>query len=486
MLIGLVPEYGSGCRRGRTAFFDAARWFGALTISVSILASATEAQILRVVSYNIDADTGGADGDLGGVFAGPGLNTVLKAIGAAHLNGNAQPIDVLALQELNYSRTWTTLDFIITQLNNIYGAGTYNYDTTFDPTTGDFTGNGPSGLVYNTHTVQVLTGTLAPKVIAAPSNSGAPRAPIRYTLAPKGYNDHSADFTIYVSHMKSGSAGSGPGSNGDRRNTEAKAVRDDAFNTLSPNAHIIYTGDYNMDGSSEAGYQTMISSTRNGGVSKAIDTLTSSLTPSNTWDTLDTSLKWLYTESTSSPAPNTGLRYRDDVQYVTSPMLNQPGLQLVSGTLGPFGNNGSIDLHGSVTDSNNTALADLGVSPYSASYRTSVLHALSSATDHYPVVADYSFATAVGAPGDYDHSGVVNAADYTLWRTTYGSTTNLVADGNHNNVVDAGDYVIWRRYSTGGSGAGSFASGSEVPEPATWMLILSGCLAYLRRSRLRG
>jgi hypothetical protein len=115
-----------------------------------------------------------------------------------------------------------------------------------------------------------------------------------------------------------------------------------------------------------------------------------------------------------------------------------------------------------------------------------VLTALTNATDHLPVVADYSFATAVGAPGDFDHSGTVDAADYTLWRNTFGNTgSNLLADANHNGVVDAADYVIWRRYATGGAGAGSLTSGSTVPEPATWVLMLGGCLAFLRRSRLR-
>ena len=81
---------------------------------------------LRIVTYNIDADTGSSD-------SGPGLTTVLQAIGNEKLSGNAQPIDVLALQEL-YSTPSTTLSYIVGQLNSIYGAGTYAYDTTADPT----------------------------------------------------------------------------------------------------------------------------------------------------------------------------------------------------------------------------------------------------------------------------------------------------------------------------------------------------------------
>jgi hypothetical protein len=279
-------------------------------------------------------------------------------------------------------------------------------------------------------------------------------------------------------------SGSGPGSNGDRRNIEATSIRDDAYTlndslngaTSNEVAHVIYAGDYNWGGATETAYQTMISTSVHSGLMKAYDTLN----PANNWSTSGTTsspFQGLFTESA------TFVQYRDDVQLVSGPMLNQPGMQLVPNTLTAFGNGGGI-FHQSVTSSSNSAaLTDL--TP--PSYRTSVLNALTTATDHLPVVADYSFATAVGAPGDYDHSGVVDSADYNLWRSTFGMTgSNLLADGNHNNVVDDADYLIWRRYSTSGSGAGSLTSGSEVPEPAAWVMMLSACLAYLRRSRLRG
>ena len=481
MHIRSVSENGSERRRRRTALFRGARFVSCSVIAMAVLISAADAQILRVVTYNIDADTGGSSGQIGGPTAGPGLDVVLEAIGIHNLASHAQPIDVLALQELDPTPS-TTLSYIIGKLNTYYqtncgGCAVYDYDTTTDDTTGG-TGGGPSGLIFNTKTVQKLSAVQ----VGVASGSGAPRAPMRYTLAPKGYNDHSADFTIYVSHMKSGSAGDElSGSNGYRRNVEAQAIRDNAYTlndglngaTSNEVAHIIYSGDYNWGGSVENAYQTMISTSIHSGIMKANDTLN----PANNWDSTTSTFKSLFTESA------TNVQYRDDVQLVSSPMLNQTGMQLVPNTLTAFGNGGGI-YHQSVTSgSNSAALTDL--TP--ASYRTSVLSALTTATDHLPVVADYSFATAVGAPGDYDHSGVVNAADYTLWRNTFGTTgSNLLADGNHNNVVDAADYVIWRRYSASGSGAGSLTSGSEVPEPATWLLMLSGCLAFLGRSRLRG
>ena len=42
--------------------------------------------------------------------------------------------------------------------------------------------------------------------------------------------------------------------------------------------------------------------------------------------------------------------------------------------------------------------------------------------------------------GDFNHDGTVDAADYTIWRHTLGSSTDLRADGNINGVVDADDY----------------------------------------------
>jgi len=42
-------------------------------------------------------------------------------------------------------------------------------------------------------------------------------------------------------------------------------------------------------------------------------------------------------------------------------------------------------------------------------------------------------------PGDYDGNGVVNALDYTMWRDSFDSTSNLTADGNRIGAVDAAD-----------------------------------------------
>jgi autotransporter-associated beta strand protein len=92
----------------------------------------------------------------------------------------------------------------------------------------------------------------------------------------------------------------------------------------------------------------------------------------------------------------------------------------------------------------------------------------------------------VGLVGDYNRNGTVDAADYTIWRDTLGSTTDLRADGNDNGVIDQADFGVWKAHfgEHAGSGAGSAAT-STVPEPATWVLLLmAGAMMYVgQRSR---
>ena len=74
--------------------------------------------------------------------------------------------------------------------------------------------------------------------------------------------------------------------------------------------------------------------------------------------------------------------------------------------------------------------------------------------------------------GDYDADGDVDANDFAVWRSDFGSSTILYgsgADGNFNGIVDASDYVLWRMLASDAGGAGSTTAG--VPEPATSALL---------------
>jgi formylglycine-generating enzyme required for sulfatase activity len=68
--------------------------------------------------------------------------------------------------------------------------------------------------------------------------------------------------------------------------------------------------------------------------------------------------------------------------------------------------------------------------------------------------------------GDYNGNGAVDAADYTVWRDTLGSTSDLRADGNQNGIIDDGDYTVWVNHYGEHFGAGA-RDPAGVPEPAT-------------------
>jgi hypothetical protein len=128
-----------------------------------------------------------------------------------HIGSNAQPVDVLALTEMldtnNNSVTSSTLPALVNALNAIYGPGYYAYDNTPDPTSGGTQFNGPSGLIYNTHTVQVVPGSEKALAYSGDNTNSVPRAPMRYTLQPVGYGSN-ADFYLYASHYKASSGSS--------------------------------------------------------------------------------------------------------------------------------------------------------------------------------------------------------------------------------------------------------------------------------------
>jgi len=89
------------------------------------------------------------------------------------------------------------------------------------------------------------------------------------------------------------------------------------------------------------------------------------------------------------------------------------------------------------------------------------------------------------ANGDYNLNGVVDAADYVVWRNTFGLTSPLNADGNLNGTIDAGDYDVWKaNFGKLITGSGNALGAAAVPEPCGALLLAIGItLAFSRRTR---
>ena len=74
-----------------------------------------------------------------------------------------------------------------------------------------------------------------------------------------------------------------------------------------------------------------------------------------------------------------------------------------------------------------------------------------------------------GVPGDYNDNGVVDGADYVLWRNGGPLQNEVDTPG----TVNAADYAEWRARFGNTSGSGSLAGGGAVPEPSAAALLIA-------------
>jgi len=85
--------------------------------------------------------------------------------------------------------------------------------------------------------------------------------------------------------------------------------------------------------------------------------------------------------------------------------------------------------------------------------------------------------------GDYSGNGLVDAADYNIWRDTFGQSVPIGtgADGVANGVIDELDYEFWKgRFGISATATGS---GQTVPEPASILLAMLTVLAAVCHRR---
>ena len=85
---------------------------------------------------------------------------------------------------------------------------------------------------------------------------------------------------------------------------------------------------------------------------------------------------------------------------------------------------------------------------------------------------------AAGVTGDYNNNGIVDAADFVVWRDNNGTNTVLPNDPL-GGTIGSGQYNQWRAHfgQTAGAGAGAGLAGAAVPEPASVALLLATIFA---------
>lgn len=323
---------------------------------VALRCSAQTTETLRIAAYNIEADVGTEDGVnttnvSSSTSKGAALDDVLEGIGNSTLGSDpAHLLDIVGLEENTITGSTDTTNTgmaIADGLNTYYGSKGETVDYVEggvgSESGGDQTdGNGPNTIIYNADTVQLIASvpienSMGQTITPEGSTNGIYRQVMRYEFEPVGGTSASA-FYVYVVHSKSTADGEQSTDQADR-NEEDSAIRTDESSNLPANSSVIYMGDFNFDNNSEAGYTDITAS----GQGQGIDPLGNVFSASTDTET------------------DTDLEYRDDFEFHDS----TGPLSYTSGTFQSFGND------------NGTA---------------STAYPFSTASDHLPVVADYTVA----------------------------------------------------------------------------------------------
>lgn len=405
----------------------------ALSITNGVVA---QTRIIRIVTYNIEADINGVIAPLPGLIA-PWTNAnnvagggVLEGIGEETVASDpAQALDILALQETTSNPL--TVSPICNALNSFYQSpGMYTNSPYQANESGGVVndGNGPNALVYNTLTLQLLASDPVDPPGGAEelgSNYGEYREVVRYEFAPAGVPATAAnEFYVYVSHYKSGTTSADV----QDRAGEAAIIRTNEAIDLPSTARALYVGDYNVDTSGEAGYQTILALASPNGVrqGQGVDPFNVTNNPNINWEsnTSNTNILIMLTEHSYE------LEYRDDLQLITTNTYDAApgGFAYVPGTYHTFGNNGTTPYYGSVATGPDTALNNnLQTNGPVFISAASLYHDLTNASDHLPVVADYTVPIAspvfagIAASGNdltFTIAAAFTGAVYTVWMTT--------------------------------------------------------------------
>jgi hypothetical protein len=91
---------------------------------------------------------------------------------------------------------------------------------------------------------------------------------------------------------------------------------------------------------------------------------------------------------------------------------------------------------------------------------------------------------AISLAGDYNENGVVDAADYTVWRDNLGAAAGTLPNDVDGGVIGQAQYDTWKQNFGNVAGSGSLAV-TTVPEPAAAVLWMLGIIAVFLRRRTK-
>lgn len=285
---------------------------------------------LRIVSYNIANFPRNSVQDAD-------FETVFSAIGQETRVGVSRDIDLLVLQETDP----VTINRIEDILDGLYSQ---NYSWALSANfSGDY-----FGFVYNTETLSLL------ETERIDGGVNYTRDPFRALFEPIGSVNGAAEFHVFNVHLNATDSA--------RRQLEANGIRAE-LNALGSNENYMVVGDLNIDSSFEGSYSTLTAT----GTGQVSDPLNSP----GTWHD-NNSFKGIHTQN-----PGTAMDDRFDFQLLNDDLLSASGIGIIPGSYRAFGNNGTHNLNQPITTGSGAT--------------STVLSALSDASDHLPVVVDYRY-----------------------------------------------------------------------------------------------
>lgn len=429
-----------------------ARWFFVPLLLWTLGTAAVHAQ-LRIVSWNTyQSPSSGAPEEI------PEMELVLQAIGDQTRPGFGRTLDVLLLQE--QATNFSTTDRILNLLNGTNGPGGYARGT-LEPVGGVNTIM--QTVIYRTNSVQLVAETQASTIN---TNNGGTRATMRYQLRPTGYNS-AADFYVYHSHLRP----SDSTADANRRGVEVAEVRTNA-DALGEGAHIIYVGDLNFYRTNDAGWIAFT----NAGAGQAFDPINAVGHWHNNPDFIA-----VHTQN-----PRSAMDDRFDFQLVTSEVLDGRGFAYITNSYWAFGNTGSHIFDQAINTGDAVAGLNAVLTNYSTAQISNVFDALTSLSDHLPVVADYQLPASMGVAVDSPAAraivgavltnffavsnnapvSVTNGADFLDY--TFAGAGNVTASGGGTNwaltAADARSFTF--SAATVGTNTGSLVVNAASPQAA--------------------
>ena len=323
--------------------------YSCMAAAVALVAGSASAQ-LAVGTWNI--------AQLRGDFSS--IEHVLSEASTDDKPGFEVPIAVWVFQEVDTDNVDDLHDLLGPQ----YSQGTYTSSS-------EDTYSGAQAMFFHSSIVTEITSG------HDDIYTGAGRRSDRWQLRLVG-SSPACDFYIYSSHFK---ASTGSANQADRL-FGVEQILENA-EELPAGSCVIYAGDYNIYSSGEPAYEALVAD----GPSMAIDPF-----GNGSWSGAGNALK-----HTQSPRASTGggliggsLDDRFDFLLFNQEFQDGAGLDYMSGTLRSFGNDGN-HYDDAINDGTNTYF------PGNNSRSNQLADALHDASDHIPVIANYTLPAVLSA-----------------------------------------------------------------------------------------